>query len=62
MKTITFKVKRSGMVKNFKAMIHAKYGFPKNIQQLFFKSERLLDTQTIVNCGIKEDSTVNVIV
>ena len=50
------------MVKNLKAMIHAKYGFPKNIQQLFFKGERLLDTQTIVNCGIKEDSTVNVIV
>lgn len=49
-----FKVKGSATIKDLKAMLCDKYGFPENHPEFFLAGQPLMDIQRLVDCGFLE--------
>ncbi|KAL3506162.1 hypothetical protein ACH5RR_031544 [Cinchona calisaya] len=62
MKTVALAVKKSDTVRNVKAKLNDKEGISEGLQELFFSGERLRDNQNLVNCGIQQNSTLQLFV
>ncbi|CAL2225238.1 unnamed protein product [Prunus armeniaca] len=62
MRTVALTVKRSETIKDLKALLCEKYGFPENHQELFLGGDMLVDCQSLVDCGVQRDSTVHLVI
>ncbi|XP_057958505.1 uncharacterized protein LOC131151269 [Malania oleifera] len=58
-KTVVLEVKRTKRIRNLKAMVREKEGISESLQQLFFAGDQLRDDQTLVDYGIKKNSTLH---
>ncbi|CAI9779919.1 unnamed protein product [Fraxinus pennsylvanica] len=61
-KKVCLNIKRSETIRNVKAMLCEKEGISEYLQDLCFKGDLLKDAQSLVDCGIDKNSTVQVFV
>ncbi|KAI2512900.1 hypothetical protein MHU86_1446 [Fragilaria crotonensis] len=61
MNIITLDVEASDSIENVKTMIHEVSGYFPESQLLFFKGTKLEDSRNLVSYGIKEDSTLHLV-
>lgn len=59
--TVVLKAKPNGTVSNLKALLREKEGISENHQELFFAGNQLKDDQRLVDYGIQQGSTLNLI-
>ena len=59
--TITFDVQASNTIGNFKGQIQAKEGLPPKQQRLIFAGKQLEDSQTLSECNIKKEDTLQLV-
>ncbi|KAF8401944.1 hypothetical protein HHK36_012895 [Tetracentron sinense] len=57
-KTVALKVKRSDTIKNIKAMFRNQEGISERLQELFYSGNHLKDAQSLVDYGIRKNSTL----
>lgn len=61
-RTVSLYVKKSGTVKDVKALLHGEYGFSESLQELCFNGDCLRDGQRLLECGVDRDSTLHLVV
>ncbi|XP_038722256.1 polyubiquitin-B-like [Tripterygium wilfordii] len=62
LKTVGFKVKRSETIDNLKKRLREIEGIAENLQEFFFAGNRLSNGQRLVDSGIHENSSIDLIV
>ncbi|KAI4345829.1 hypothetical protein L6164_012921 [Bauhinia variegata] len=62
MKTTQTRAKKSQTVSNLKEIIRNQCGITEHYKHLFFSGEKLRETQTLDQCGIKNDSTIDMVI
>ncbi|XP_059428171.1 polyubiquitin-like [Corylus avellana] len=60
-KTVALKVKRHETISNIKALLLEKADISENLQELFLAGNRLMNDQRLVDYGIQQDSTVDLV-
>jgi ubiquitin C len=58
-KTLAFKVKKSDTITDLKALYREKEGVSEHFQEIFFSGERLTDEQNLIDCGVQENSNLD---
>ncbi|KAF2285517.1 hypothetical protein GH714_005220 [Hevea brasiliensis] len=61
-KTVCLNLKGSETIKTLKALIHEKEGICEKNQDLFFDGNLLTDGQRLLDCGVRRNSTLHLIV